>query len=120
MMSWGDREIPQPEPGRNQSQKHGFLDTLRRQFRAAMKALTQRPNTGPRRRKRKSGTVEHIKVYARSLLGRLSQPPAFGGFQSPWDTFMWMHLWNYQDLPGMEGHEIGAHIDPQNGLFPHL
>lgn len=56
--------VPRPEPGRAETTSHGFADTLRSQFRAAMKALTRSISVIKLRTRRTEDKGEGFKALA--------------------------------------------------------
>lgn len=85
--------------GKGREKSGGFTAALKRQFRAAIRALIKRaPSPQPQARRRRTGeTVGTFRLAARSLLGPIISLPAVSravGFLH--DTLLWLHLseWN--------------------------
>jgi hypothetical protein len=77
---------------------------VQRQFRAMITVLT-RPalKPEPKTRQRKGGdTSRGFMVAAGALFRRLVRCPAFS---SPWDTYTWLRIWDYNDPVCMQQYE---------------
>jgi hypothetical protein len=120
MMSRGDSEIPRPEPERKKTSKYRFADTLRKQFREVMNAITGWPKAAPRKRSRKRETIDAIKACASALLDRLAQSTVLGTVYPPWDTFTWLQIWDYDEFSGANSCESASHTEQEYGLSPRL
>lgn len=80
----------------SKEQRGGFAEILRREFRAAVKAIFNR-TPSPQARRRKSGeTVSAFRLAARRLLRPIVRAPVIAhavGFLN--DTLPWLHLWEW-------------------------
>jgi hypothetical protein len=118
-------EHKEPPPESSQPENHEPADlasTLRRQFRAAVKLITGRtPKPQPKaRRRREEDTARGFKLAAKKLFNRIAEIPILGMLYPPWNTFTWLHLWEYN-------HPANTHVQPDDGtqipssyLSPHL
>lgn len=99
----------------------GFAAVLKRQFRAAIKALfgrTPLPQPQPRRR-RSDETVGIFRLAARSLLRPIIRVPAISravGFLN--DALPWLHLWEWNETTTYDNTGGGTNKD-DNHLSPH-
>src|SRR5580658_9537316 len=98
MMRLGDRGVPRPDNDRTEIRKERFLDTMRRQFRAVMKALTRpecQPDPKPRRR-RGEDTGRHFSA-AQSIFRRVARFLPLPALNPAWDPFTWLRIWEHSE-----------------------
>lgn len=95
--SRGTRLVLRLEPaGETRSRAKCLFQGLRRQFRAAMRALTRpspEPEMKPRRRREETG--RGFRAFAIRLLRRVSRTPVYDPLDPSWDSFTWLQLWEY-------------------------
>jgi len=116
MIRLGDGGVPRPERDRTESRKGQFTDSLRRQFRALVKALTG-PAPKPISKRRRTGeTVGTFQLVARSLLRPIiQQPQVLKTLNFLNDAIPWLHLWSW-----IESAEHGVADAPPGPEGDHL
>jgi hypothetical protein len=108
-------------PGDNQERKQrpAFTETLKRQFREMVKAITDtHPAPHPiQRRRRREDTGRAFRMTARKIVRRAARIPAAAtaAVAYLWDTLDWLNPWHH-DASSTD--ELGD--DCQNHLSLHL
>jgi hypothetical protein len=102
MMRLGDGGVPQPEVLRTATKKERFAETLRRQFRSVMKALTgpeRGPNPKPRRRREDTGRNFSA---ARIIFRRAARLLPLPALNPAWEPFTWLRIWEPSESAGLD------------------
>ena len=89
----------------NKTRSRGLGASLKRQFRATVRALfNRRPSPQPQARRRRTGeTAGAFRMAARSLLRPIVRLPAVSravGFLN--DILPWLHLWEWNEVPDQD------------------
>lgn len=117
------REGARNLPGDNQERNHraAFTETLRREFRAAVNAITHKaptPEPKPSRRKRTDETRGGFKMAAR-ITHRAARLPheAYARAEAFLShTLDWLNQWHHHDHDAHEDFQAA----PSDHLYPHL
>jgi hypothetical protein len=106
MTGWGMRHSPRPGPesgtGRTAS---GFGETIRKEFRALINALTVPvPRRNPKKRRTEGEVGRAFRITAAKLLRRISAVPAINATASlTLDVLAWLHLWDWNEHTAGQG-----------------
>jgi hypothetical protein len=114
-------QLKTPDITPNEDRARGFASSLKRQFRAAVKALLKRaPPPKPQlRRKRNGETIGSFRLVARNILRPIIRLPPVSravGFLN--DTLPWLHLWEWNDIDDYDGANADGNRE-DNRLSPH-
>ena len=119
------REGARPLPGDNQERKPRptFAETLKRQFRAVMNAITNKlPAPQPvQRRRRSEDTGKAFRMAARKRMRRPARIPAaaYAAAAYLWDTLDWLNPWQHDASSTSELDDDCQHGEQQH-LSLHL
>jgi hypothetical protein len=112
-------------PGDNQERNPGptFTETLKRQFRAVMNAITNKlPAPQPvQRRRRTEDTGKAFRMTARKMMRRAARIPAaaYTATAYLWDTLDWLNPWQHDASTTSELDDDYQHGEQQH-LSLHL
>jgi hypothetical protein len=122
--SLGNRE-PQGED-RNPAQDrkvHRFAETLKRQFREAVNALTRHDHAPqPAQRRRRTGEASGgFILAARQIMRRSVGVPeaAFAAIAFLSETLDWLNPWHHETM-NFDGDDEDFHATEQQHIYPHL
>ena len=116
------REGTRHLPGDDQERKPrpAFTETLKRQFRELVKAMTHSPpapEPQPRRRRTDDTGRAAFRTAAGKIVRRAARLPAAAHAAATylWDTLDWLNQWHHQD-------DIAEDVQPapSEHLYPHL
>jgi len=117
------REGTRHLPGDNQERKprSAFTETLKRQFRETVKAITRKapaPEPKPSRRKRTDETRGGFKMAARITRRAARLPPQAYAVATAYlsHTLDWLNQWHHHDSDVHEDFQPA----PSDYLYPHL
>jgi hypothetical protein len=97
MMRLGEGGVPQLERDRTETRKETFADTLRRQFRSVMKALTRpKPEPAPKSRRRREDTGRNFSA-AQTIFQRVVRFLPLPGLNPEWEPFTWLRIWEHSE-----------------------
>jgi hypothetical protein len=136
MMSWGASVTPRREARTTQGEKgsttegttvgkvdaragtrRNFADTIRRQFRSVMRALTRsEPSPAPAARRRKEETGRSFSA-ARMIFRRVFRFVPLPALNPEWEPFTWLRLWDYSEPANSESWVL--HETEGSDLSPH-